>query len=62
MPRNCGNHRTIPTPSLEGSPLDRPWHAVTSRTSTPTARLLVDHMTDPARVTADAFQRVPVTR
>ncbi|WP_227833862.1 LysR family transcriptional regulator [Nocardia macrotermitis] len=29
---------------VEGTPLDRPWHAVTTRTPTPPARLFIDHL------------------
>ncbi len=56
------DRHTLEQLPVEGTPLDRPWHAVTSRTPTPTARLFVDHLTDPAQVNADAFQRVPVAR
>lgn len=31
---------------VRGTPLDRPWHAVTSTAPTATARLFVDHLTD----------------
>ncbi|MGF6888206.1 DNA-binding transcriptional LysR family regulator [Nocardia sp. GAS34] len=29
---------------VEGTPLDRPWHAVTTRNPTPPARLFIDHL------------------
>ncbi|MFI9408413.1 LysR family transcriptional regulator [Nocardia gamkensis] len=40
---------------VEGTPLDRPWHAITTRTPTPTTRLFLTHLLDPAEVGADAF-------
>lgn len=40
---------------VAGTPLDRPWHATTTRTPTPTARLFLAHITDAERVGADAF-------
>ncbi len=40
---------------VEGTPLDRPWHAVTTRTPTPTTRLFLNHLLDPAEVGSDAF-------
>ncbi|WP_228807645.1 LysR family transcriptional regulator [Nocardia otitidiscaviarum] len=43
--------------AVEGTPLDRPWHAVTTRTPTPTARLFLEHITDPQAVGAAAFRR-----
>ncbi|MCC3313323.1 LysR family transcriptional regulator [Nocardia africana] len=51
-----GNLVVVP---VEGTPLDRPWHAVTTGTPTPAARLFVAHMVDPARVGDRAFQ--PIT-
>ncbi|MET7770643.1 LysR family transcriptional regulator [Nocardia sp. NPDC005366] len=42
--------------SIDGTPLDRPWHAITTRTPTPTTRLFVSHILDPAEVGHDAFQ------
>ncbi|MFI9504076.1 LysR family transcriptional regulator [Nocardia sp. NPDC052566] len=42
--------------SVAGTPLDRPWHAITTRTPTPTTRLFLTHITDPAEVGADAFR------
>ncbi|WP_433560672.1 hypothetical protein ACQP1O_23665 [Nocardia sp. CA-151230] len=41
---------------VEGTPLTRPWHAVTTRTPTPTARLFQSHITDPDRVGDKAFR------
>ncbi|RMI33669.1 LysR family transcriptional regulator [Nocardia stercoris] len=41
---------------MEGTPLDRPWHVVTTRTPTPAARLFVAHITDRERVGAAAFE------
>ncbi|BDT91022.1 MULTISPECIES: LysR family transcriptional regulator [Nocardia] len=40
---------------VEGTPLDRPWHAITTRTPTPTTRLFLAHLLDPAEVGSDAF-------
>lgn len=40
---------------IEGTPLDRPWHAITTRTPTPTTRLFLTHLLDPAEVGPDAF-------
>ncbi|WP_232535435.1 LysR family transcriptional regulator [Nocardia terpenica] len=45
---------------VDGTPLDRPWHAVTTRTPTPAARLFLGHIVDADRVGAAAF-RVPAT-
>ncbi len=44
--------RVLPVP---GTPLDRPWHAVTSRTPAPATRLFLSHLLDPAEVGPDAF-------
>ncbi|MEV6426627.1 LysR family transcriptional regulator [Nocardia sp. NPDC051463] len=41
---------------VDGTPLDRPWHAITTRTPTPTTRLFLAHILDPAEVGAAAFQ------
>ncbi|MFF2550258.1 LysR family transcriptional regulator [Nocardia sp. NPDC058058] len=41
---------------IEGTPLNRPWHAVTTRTPTPAARLFLTHITDPERVGEKAFR------
>ncbi|WP_246011321.1 LysR family transcriptional regulator [Nocardia mexicana] len=43
-------------PPVDGTPLDRPWHAVTTRTPTPAAKLFLAHLTDPDRVGAAAFR------
>ncbi|MFG3615859.1 LysR family transcriptional regulator [Nocardia sp. NPDC047654] len=40
---------------VEGTPLDRPWHAITTGTPTPTTRLFLTHLLDPAEVGSDAF-------
>ncbi|MGK8503336.1 LysR family transcriptional regulator [Nocardia asiatica] len=40
---------------VEGTPLDRPWHAVTTRTPTPTTRLFLAHLLDSAEVGSAAF-------
>ncbi|WP_330230898.1 LysR family transcriptional regulator [Nocardia sp. NBC_00508] len=40
---------------VDGTPLDRPWHAITTRTPTPTTRLFLTHLLDPAEVGTDAF-------
>ncbi|MFR9749586.1 LysR family transcriptional regulator [Nocardia sp. 004] len=40
---------------LEGTPLDRPWHAITSRTPTPATRLFLTHLLDPGEVGPDVF-------
>jgi LysR family transcriptional regulator, low CO2-responsive transcriptional regulator len=42
---------------VEGTPLDRPWHAVTTRNSTPPARLFIDHLLHAPG--AAAFEPVP---
>ncbi|MEV6324742.1 LysR family transcriptional regulator [Nocardia sp. NPDC051787] len=47
-----GALRVLP---VEGTPLDRPWHAITTRTPTPTTRLFLTHLLDPAEVGPDAF-------
>ncbi len=44
---------------VDGTPLDRPWHAITTRTPTPTTRLFLTHLLDAAVVGDDAFQRPP---
>ncbi|WP_406230795.1 LysR family transcriptional regulator [Nocardia sp. NBC_01009] len=41
---------------VDGTPLDRPWHAITTRTPTPTTRLFLAHILDPAEVGAAVFQ------
>ncbi|GAA5050173.1 LysR family transcriptional regulator [Nocardia callitridis] len=41
---------------VEGTPLDRPWHAITSRTPTPTALLFLAHLLDTELVGDDAFE------
>ncbi|MEU6827396.1 LysR substrate-binding domain-containing protein [Nocardia beijingensis] len=40
---------------VEGTPLDRPWHAVTTRTPTPTTRLFLAHLLDTAEAGSAAF-------
>ncbi|GAA5092783.1 LysR family transcriptional regulator [Nocardia iowensis] len=40
---------------VTGTPLDRPWHAITTRTPTPTARLFLAHIADPTEVGPAAF-------
>ncbi|WP_245548004.1 LysR family transcriptional regulator [Nocardia pneumoniae] len=40
---------------VDGTPLDRPWHAITTRAPTPTTRLFLTHLLDPAEVGPDAF-------
>ncbi|MGK8522515.1 LysR family transcriptional regulator [Nocardia asteroides] len=40
---------------VDGTPLDRPWHAVTTRTPTPTTRLFLTHLLDPGEVGSAAF-------
>jgi DNA-binding transcriptional LysR family regulator len=40
-PVAAGHLEIIP---VDGTPLDRPWHAVTTRTPTPTARLFIEHL------------------
>ncbi|MBL1073721.1 LysR family transcriptional regulator [Nocardia sp. 2] len=42
--------------TVDGTPLSRPWHAVTTRTPTPAARLFLSHITDPERVGDKAFR------
>ncbi|WP_235948918.1 LysR family transcriptional regulator [Nocardia terrae] len=44
--------------TVDGTPLTRPWHVVTTRTPTPTARLFLSHITDPERVGDKAFRGV----
>ncbi|MBF6328176.1 LysR family transcriptional regulator [Nocardia transvalensis] len=46
---------------VEGTPLDRPWHAVTTRTPTPAARLFLAHIVDCGQVGAHAFHVCPGT-
>ncbi len=48
-----GALRIIP---IDGTPLDRPWHAITTRTPTPTTRLFISHILDPAEVGPAAFE------
>ncbi|WP_245713823.1 LysR family transcriptional regulator [Nocardia vaccinii] len=43
---------------VEGTPLDRPWHAVTTRTPTPPARLFIDHLLHHAAPGDRAFEAV----
>jgi DNA-binding transcriptional LysR family regulator len=45
--------RTVDVP---GTPLDRPWHAATATTPTATARLFLDHITDPGHAGELAFR------
>ena len=40
---------------VRGTPLDRPWHAITTKTPTPTAQLFVEHIVDEANVGRAAF-------
>lgn len=40
---------------LEGTPVDRPWHVVTTGTPTPTTSLFIDHVSDRDAVGAAAF-------
>ncbi len=47
-----GALQTIPLP---GTPLQRAWHAITTRTPTPPTRLFLAHLLDPAQVGAGAF-------
>lgn len=42
--------------SIPGTPMDRPWHAVTTRNPTPPTRLFLAHILDSGEVGADAFQ------
>ncbi len=45
---------------LKGTPLARPWHAVTGRTPTSTTRLFVSHLVDPAAAGEQVFStRLP---
>ncbi|MFF0494537.1 LysR family transcriptional regulator [Nocardia sp. NPDC004068] len=46
---------TLVARPVDGTPLDRPWHAVTTRTPTPAARLFIAHIIDPDQVGAHAF-------
>ncbi|MGY2063062.1 LysR substrate-binding domain-containing protein, partial [Nocardia gipuzkoensis] len=48
--------RTLELLAVEGTPLDRPWHAVTTRTPTPAARLFLGHIIDRDEVGARAFR------
>ncbi|WP_256673018.1 LysR family transcriptional regulator [Nocardia cyriacigeorgica] len=50
---DSGALRVLP---VDGTPLDRPWHAITTRNPSPTTRLFLAHLLDPARVGADAFR------
>ncbi|MFI6044975.1 LysR family transcriptional regulator [Nocardia sp. NPDC051321] len=47
-----GTLRILP---VTGTPLDRPWHAITTRTPTPTTRLFLTHILDPEEVGPAAF-------
>ncbi|WP_245720347.1 LysR substrate-binding domain-containing protein [Nocardia uniformis] len=49
-------HAQLEVLDVEGTPLDRPWHAVTTRTPTPTARLFLTHIMDTDQVGAHAFR------
>ncbi|QIS07494.1 LysR family transcriptional regulator [Nocardia brasiliensis] len=40
---------------VTGTPMDRPWHAITTRTPTPTTRLFLTHICAPTEVGPDAF-------
>ncbi|GAB2668025.1 LysR family transcriptional regulator [Nocardia goodfellowii] len=40
---------------VDGTPLDRPWNAITTGTPTPTTRLFLAHLLDPGQVGGDAF-------
>ncbi|GGK35504.1 LysR family transcriptional regulator [Nocardia camponoti] len=40
---------------VAGTPLDRPWHAVTTPTPTPVTRLFLAHLIDPAETGTAAF-------
>jgi LysR family transcriptional regulator, low CO2-responsive transcriptional regulator len=40
---------------VTGTPMDRPWHAITTRTPIPSTRLFLTHICDPAEVGPDAF-------
>lgn len=51
-----GELRRVPVP---GTPLDRPWHAVTSGTPTTTTRLFLAHMADPTHAKDLAFPARP---
>ncbi len=48
--------------SVRGTPLDRPWHAVTSATPTATTRLFINHLTDPDHAGDLAFRPVRAAR
>lgn len=52
---STGRLEVIP---FDGTPLNRPWHVVTTRTPTPTVRLFLSHITDPDRVGDKAFRGV----
>ncbi|MBN9620488.1 MAG: LysR family transcriptional regulator, partial [Actinobacteria bacterium] len=56
---NSGDLRRIP---VAGTPLNRPWHAVTSTAPTATCRLFLSHMTDPQHAGELAFQARRSTR
>jgi DNA-binding transcriptional LysR family regulator len=43
--------------AVPGTPLSRPWHAVTTGTPTATTRLFLDHLTDPAAAGDLSFVR-----
>jgi len=45
--------------AVPGTPLDRPWHAVTGSAPTATARLFLGHLVDHARAGQLAFARPP---
>lgn len=49
-----GALRVLP---VDGTPLDRPWHAITTRSPSPTTRLFLAHLLDPAQVGTDAFRQ-----
>lgn len=48
--------------AVRGTPLDRPWHAVTSTAPTGTTRLFISHLTDPAHADELVFQARPASR
>lgn len=43
---------------VEGTPLDRPWHVITTDTFTSTAELFIEHITDAEQFGPEAFVRV----
>ncbi len=55
----AGELVTVP---VKGTPLLRPWHAVTGRAPTPTTRLFVAHLLDPAAAGELAFQPTSTAR